>query len=164
MSTSDTPRERATHDLVSVGPKVRASTMETMRRVFGTNNAAAVFAIEVLPMIYRRSLAEIRGRLTASEANLILDVLNGGMLLQTEHPELAGQHVRLNVADAISLTRADEHHGVDGEHIRSALASMTSAQLIALELWAGEFWASESYNDPAFCSAHVALVAGEPAP
>lgn len=164
MSTDNTPRERTTHDLVSVGPKVRASTMEALRRIFGTNNAAAVFAIEVLPMIYRRSLAEIRGRLTASEANLILDALNGSMLLQTEHPELAGQHVRLNVADAISLTRADEHHGVDGEHIRSALASMTSAQLIALELWAGEFWSSEMINDPAFCAAHVALVAGEPAP
>jgi len=161
---TETPRERANARIEPISTRVRDTTITALKAIFPDKSTAASYAIEGLLVQYRRALAEVRGRLTPGEARLILDALNGGMLLQAEHPELAGQHVRLEVADAISLNRADEKHGVDAEHLRATLAGFTSFQLVALELWAGAFWASDLINDEAYLAAHVALLSGAPAP
>jgi hypothetical protein len=144
---------------VSTSPKIRRPTMDALLRFLPNPNAAVTFAAELLAVAYPRALAEIRGRLSEAEAKLILDVMNGTIWIGAEAPGFVGQRVRVEVADGIAISQLDEKWEVDAARLHETLAGMTSFQLVALELWCGEFWAGE-YNDEGFEREHLAKVVG----
>lgn len=163
MATKKTPTtERETGPLsasVSTSPKIRRATMDALLRFLPNPNAAVTFAAELLAIAYPRALAEIRGRFTEPEARLMLDVMNGTMWIGSEAPSLVGQRIAIEVADGCQLNGLDDKWHVDGTKMGATLGGLTSFQLVALELWCGEFWAG-AYNDESFEREHLAKLCG----
>lgn len=99
-------------------------------------NAAAEFWLTALPTLQARTLHEMRGRFTEDELHLILDVMNGVIL----SPQIAGQHVRANVADGIALDRLDKKWEIDGKIMVQKIAELSHFEAACLEVWATGFW------------------------
>ena len=163
MATKKTepPREERL-DPVQTSPKIRRATMDALLRFLPNPNAAATFAVELLALAYPRALVELGGRFTEGEARLILDVMNGTMWIGSEAPGLVGQRIAIEVADGIAINALDAKWSVDGAELRAKLADLTSFQLVALELWAAEFWQGD-YNGPSFEASHLAKIVGRAA-
>jgi hypothetical protein len=163
MATKKPPTpERATeadNGPVSTSPKIRRATMDALLRFLPNPNAAVTFATELLAIAYPRALAEIRGRFTEPEARLMLDAMNGTMWIGSEAPSLVGQRIAVEVADGCQLNGLDDKWRVDWTKLEATLGGLTSFQLVALELWCGEFWAG-AYNDEGFEREHLAKLCG----
>ena len=139
-----------------IGPRLDRHTAEALALAHETLNAGAEYVLEAWPTLISRALGEVRGRFGASEARLILDVLNGTLLTAG----LAGQHLPLAVADGIALDHLDRKWEVDGAALRATVDGLTSYQCAAVEWWAASFWRGE-YSDETFERDHLARVTGD---
>jgi len=141
-------------EIKRVSPRIDANHHQWFADRWGTTNAGAEFVLEAFPHLYQRALAEIRGRLSRPELSMVLDCLNG--TFQT--PGLSGQHVTANVEDSFSLYpgQYQKKWGVDAAALCGKLRALTSFQLAALEIWAGQFWQSPRLNDENFLEEHTA--------
>ena len=141
---------------VSVGPRLEPQTAEWYRTHFTTLNGGVTSVAEAFPVLYRRALAELRGRLTREEARLVLASSLG------LHPvdELRGQCLPLAVRNHVQMSGAAEHEHVDAEKLMATLGSMTSFQAAALEIWAAAFWGAPDVNAAGHLEYALALVCG----
>lgn len=132
--------------MVSTAPKITDEAAEFYRKYFPVSfNASLTFVLDAFPSFYTRTLAEMRGVFSRGELGLILDVLNGhGMLLLSSHhaPALIGQHIALEIHDALCLTpglaetwKIDDIFG-----LMERINRLTIFQKICIEIWASGFW------------------------
>ena len=136
-------------------PVLSPAAADFLARVFGGHRPGAEFLIESAASIYDQTLAEMHGRFSRPELNLILDALNG--LYVT--PCLSGQHLGVNVADHIRLNRAAETFGVpDADDFQARIRSLSAFHAVALEWWAMQFWNGE-YGSADFVAAHLGKLA-----
>lgn len=120
-----------------------------------TPTGGATVVLEAAPTLYRQALAEIRGQFTEAEAKLVLDALNGVHLVGG----LLGQHLALEVHDAVALNALHRKWGVDAEKLDRAIGGLTSFQRAAVEMWGASFWVGD-YQDEEFTRRHIALLVG----
>lgn len=119
-----------------VSPKIDERAAEWFVAHFQTLNQGVTYALESFPAIYRRTLAELRGRFNESELSLILDVVNGLLLT----PQFAGQHLLAEVEDGIMLDGLAEKWQIDGAELILKIESLAVGQIAVLEIWAKAFW------------------------
>ena len=134
--------EKKVKDLVAIAPKIRSESAEFYGRMFPTLNAGATWILEEFPHLYRATLAELRGQFSRGEIGMILDVLNGhGMVLSYGGFGLAGQHIRLSIADSFALYPGSfEAKWECDKTLNDKLAALSRWQLACLEVWAAGFW------------------------
>lgn len=128
----------------SVAPKILDSAAEFYPRVFPSLNAGCTFILDSFPILFRRSMRELRGRFTGSELYLILDVYNGYMMT----PSITGAILHQQCLDAIELDDADAKWDIDESEFLNKLTLLTSFQSACLEIWACGYWASWSVRHP----------------
>jgi hypothetical protein len=152
-----TPRlERAAAERKAVGPRIDPRTITWLASTFPTQNEGAGIVLDGVSVLYRRTLAELRGRLDASQARLVLDALNGAEVSAC----LVGQRLGLAVRDAVDTGELPRKWSVDGRGLLRAVGSLTAFQAASLEWWAAAFWQGP-LDDPGFEPSHVALIAGD---
>lgn len=132
---------------VSIGPKIGKGAADFYKEFFGKINPGATWVLEEFPHLFRITLVEMRGRFTAGELSMILDVLNGNIMLASGAHGLAGQHVLLSVADSFDLYPGMYEDKWDLEKVDflDKLGSLSRFQATCLELWAAGFW--EKYQE-----------------
>jgi len=116
----------------TVSPRISIKTKEFYESRFDSLNSGVTYAIESFPALFRSSLHETKGKFKSNELMFILDVMSSTTL----KPELIGQHLSYNLADAIHF---DQHHtkwGVDADTFYPKVVALTRAQAAAIELWA----------------------------
>jgi hypothetical protein len=134
---------------VAIAPKIRSDAADFYAAHFPSLNAGATFVLESFPILYRATLAEIRGKFSIGELSMILDVLNGhGSLLAFGGSGLAGQYIVPNIEDSFRLDPGiyEEKWSInDPEGFVRRLSALTRVQGLCLEIWAAGFW--EKYMD-----------------
>jgi hypothetical protein len=138
-----------------LGPKIDPRAAEWLASTWASANEGATWVLEAVPGLYRRTLGELRGKLDANQARLVLDALNG---METG-AGLAGQRLGLALRDAVEGGDLPAKWGVDGRQLLRAVNGLTAFQSATIEWWAAQFWQGD-VEDVARQQAHVALIAG----
>jgi hypothetical protein len=122
--------------MIKTAPRISDKSGEYLPTQFSSVNAGLEYLADSWPTLHRRALGEIRGRFTAPELSLIVDVFNATSLT----PALAGQQLAISVADGIALDGLGAKWAIDGPALNAKIAELTSSQASALEIWANGFW------------------------
>lgn len=122
--------------MVKTAPRISDKSSEYIPTQFATINAGLEYLADAWPTLHRRSLAELKGRFSAAELSLIIDVFNATALT----PALAGQQLAISVADGIALDGLDSKWGADAGALNAKIAGLTSFQAAAIEIWANGYW------------------------
>jgi len=147
---------------VQLGPRVSGDIAEILETHYHSKNAGAEFClgmigalaadplvqqfrdpatgiehiVRTLAMLYRRTLADLKGRFDQGELSLMLDVFNATALM----PQIAGQHLLINCVDGMELDRLDKKWKVDRPEFTKKLEALTLLEAACLEFWANGFW------------------------
>jgi hypothetical protein len=121
--------------MIKTAPRISDKSAEYIPTQFATLNAGLEYLVDAWPTLHRRALG-VRGRFSAAELSLIVDVFNATALT----PALAGQQLSISVADGIVLDGLAGKWDVDGGVLNAKIAGLTSFQAAALEIWANGFW------------------------
>jgi hypothetical protein len=129
----------------TVSPRVDETALAVYPELFLNPHFGYTYILEAFPVLYKRTLFEIRRKklFTGNELKLILDVFNGTMLTSF----LAGQHIDASVQDAIYLDRLNEKWEIDGKVLIGKIESMSVFEKCVLEIWANAFWYSKKKHD-----------------
>lgn len=120
-----------------IGPRVSETTEKFLKTNFKSLSGGAEYCLEAMPAVARKFMGlDFKGRLSREELYLIIDVMNGTML----SPQIAGQHIPLNVEDGIALDHLDQKWEVDGPALVEKLKAMSTPELFFLEIWVQGFW------------------------
>jgi hypothetical protein len=145
-------RSKDTRKEVAVSPKIDSATAAFYDENFPSRNAGVACAIEILPPLYRSALAEMRGRFSAGELSMILDVQNGSAAIMVYgQGGLAGQHLPLSLADSFHLypgAYEEKWQIADPQGFLARVAALTRFQVAALEIWAAAFWEKHLDSTP----------------
>ena len=107
--------------------------------------------------MYFRSLVDnLKGKFTKEELCLMIDAVNGLMLT----PQIAGQHMAVNVADAMALDGLDEKWGVEAKEISQKLRELHIFDIACLELWCAKFWRQNGTENEKPLDEYVMQLAG----
>ena len=121
----------------NINARVNEKTETFLTDNFRTKSAGAEYILAAWPAASRKFIGlDMKGKFTAGEIKLMIDVMNGTMLSH----EMAGQHLPLNVTDGIMLDNLDEKFGVDAVKLNRDLAGMSTPELMILEIWIQGFW------------------------
>jgi len=115
-----------------LGPRANERTIEYLDSHFNKRNAGAEYILATWPAAARKFIKlDMKGRFTAGELKLMIDVMNSTTL----SPEMAGQHITLNVASGIALDNLDQKWDVDSKELNGKLSKMSTPELMILEIW-----------------------------
>ena len=104
---------------------------------FDNNSRGTQYCLEAMPVLYKFTLKELKGKFLYDELSLILDVFNNGTTIKPQH---AGQILISRCEDRISLDGLDKKWKVNKNQFLNALRSLTFFQRAALEIWANGYW------------------------
>ena len=123
----------------SLTARVSAETADHYNQNWPNSHQGICYVLEAWPVLYRRTLHELRGVFTRHELMLILDVHRGLILTSG----LAGQHLAAEVQDGIDLEGMAEKWKLPnaGRDLTEKLATLTTGEKIVLEVWATGYWA-----------------------
>lgn len=119
--------------ITAIGTLIDTTAAGFYPATFRNANAGFVYALESFPVLYRRALAEIKGKFTRDELLFILDIGER----RTFIPDMAGQQLAGDITGVKYL---------DGTALNSKIASLASFQRAALEIWANGFWYADKHN------------------
>ncbi|MDI6872116.1 MAG: hypothetical protein QME79_12385 [Bacillota bacterium] len=115
---------------------LRADIEEALAARGGSRSEVVSRDLMRLYDLYRHELAEVN--LTASEAGLIVDVLNGTLITDAGQARLLWAEVE----DGIKLDHLDEKWHVDGPALVEKLRGLRLSQALAIVDAAERFWAA----------------------
>lgn len=147
---------------VQLGPRVSVEIAEVLEKHYHSRNAGAEICIGIignladdtlvqqfrdpatgvehivrtLSMIYKRTMADLKGKFTPAELSLMIDVFNSTALM----PQIAGQHMLINCVDGMELDGLDNKWKVGREAFTAKLQALTLIEAACLEIWANGFW------------------------
>jgi hypothetical protein len=129
--------------IMKLGPRVTDATAAWLESHFSSRGAGAEFLLECFPELYRRALHNLKGRFSAGELSLMVDMLNATWIM----PNLAGQHLLTGASDSMSLDGTDVKWGVDGPALIDKIQGLTLFERACLEIWARAFWEQDSHDN-----------------
>ena len=123
-----------------IAPRISDKAAEFLSKSFRSLNAGAEYVIDSFPVLYTRTLYELKFRLTnkltRGELSLIIDIFNATALTSS----LAGQHIIASVEDGCDLDGLDEKWDIRKIKLTEKLKSLPIFSLACLEIWANGFW------------------------
>ena len=120
-----------------ITPRIADNTVGFLTDNFKNLNAGSEYLLDSVPAVSRVYVGyQLKGTFTENELKLMIDIMNGTML----NPSLAGQHLKSNIEDGISLDHLDTKWEVDGNDLISKLGDMSVPEIFFLEIWIQGFW------------------------
>lgn len=123
---------KANSGITKTAPRISNKSADWHKQTFSSVNAGLEYILDATPQLYRLTLHALKGRFSRGELMLIIDALSGTMLTAG----LAGQHLAIDVSDAIALDHLDTKWSVDGDALKTKIAALTIYEASCLELWA----------------------------
>jgi len=119
--------------MTKVGPKVTASTKETLARLWRTTNAGAQWVLGSFPGLYSRTMRELKGCFSKDELGLMLDAAEHIVF----YPEVAGQFFQFSLMNSMSRpTLEANYEAIDFDELVERIRNLTAYQRAVLEVWA----------------------------
>jgi hypothetical protein len=140
-----------------VTPAIDERAFEFYSSTFSTPNAGVTWALEAFPTLYRSTLDALRGRFARGELLLMLDAMNGLILT----PEIAGQHVALEIHDAIELQGLDEKWRVDAAALRAQLSGLALFERACIEVWVSSCWRDPQASEDTWLAPLIPVPLGD---
>jgi hypothetical protein len=120
-----------------ITPRINEKSEEFFKTNFKSVNSGAEYLLESIPAVARIYAGyQLKGKFTADELKLIIDVMNGTMLTA----QFAGQHLLPNVQDGIALDHLDEKWEIDADKLKEKIKSLSIPDIFFLEIWIQGFW------------------------
>jgi hypothetical protein len=120
-----------------ITPRINKSTEEFLSQNFKNLNAGSEYLLDSIPAVARVYAGyQLKGKFTAGELNLMIDVMNGTMLTT----QFAGQHILPNVQDGIALDNLDQKWAVDPDQVKDKIKKLSVPDIFFLEIWIQGFW------------------------
>lgn len=124
-------------------PRINDLSAEFLPTIFSTLNNGCESIIDSFPNLFRRTLAELKGKFAKNELQLLIDIHNGHFVT----PAFVGQALLAQCEDAINLDRVDRKRQVDRTVLINKIIKLTTYQAAVLEFWATGFWYSDNDID-----------------
>lgn len=121
---------------LNIGPRISDFSRIFLSNNFRTVNAGAEFVIEAFGALFRRTLADLKGRFKRGELYLMLDVMNDTRLTAG----FAGETLQGYVSDGIALDALDQKHDVNADDFFERFKALSPFELSVLEIWSNAFW------------------------
>lgn len=147
---------------VQLGPRVSVEVAEILEKHYNSRNSGAELCLGIvgslandplvqqfrdpatgiehvvrtISMLYKRSLADLKGKFEAGELSLMIDVFNGTALTAG----IAGQHLLISCVDGMELDALDQKWDVNRTAFTRKLQALTLTESACLEIWANGFW------------------------
>ena len=118
------------------------STEQFYARNFRNKTGGAEFVLDAFPVLYKRALADLRGKFSPGEISLMLDAFNSTFV----DPRQLGQHLELCASDSMALERTDEKWGVDPPVFIAKIRGLTFFERACLEIFVRAFWESGEWE------------------
>ena len=117
-----------------IGPRVDDEVYDSYALIpaFKTSNAGVEYAMDMFPLLYRKTLLEIKDMFLYNELKLIIKVV----IKQNLDSRTAGQYLLTSVDTAIQVDNLHEQYSVDSGSLIEKMDKLTSYQKASLELWA----------------------------
>ena len=120
-----------------ITPRINKNTVGFLTDNFKNLNAGSEYLLDAIPSVARVYAGyQLKGVFSADELQLMIDVMNSTML----SPQLAGQHLKVNVEDGIALDHLDKKWEINGNDLISKLGEMSVPEVFFLEIWIQGFW------------------------
>lgn len=136
--------EKKSSKTIAVAPKISDGAAKWYSEIWPSLNAGVTTAIEILPILYRSALAEMKGKFSRGELGMILDVLNGYAGITTMGGwGFVGRGILLEIQDSFRLypgSYESKWEISDGNDFMRRLSELPRFHLAVLEIWAGAFW------------------------
>ena len=129
---------------ITVGPRLSDEAAKWYESNFDTRGGGAEFILEAFPILYKRTLGELRGKFSAGEISLLIDTFNSTMIT----PRLLGQSLELCADDSMRLDRTDEKWSVAPSAFLAKLRALTHFERSCLEIFVRAFWESGEWEKP----------------
>ncbi len=120
----------------ATAPRIAEQSAKFYSEVFPSLNAGMEYVGDAFPLLYKRTLLSLKNIFSRAELCLLIDIFNGTFLT----PNLAGQHLEIQVEDGIKLEGLDEKWEVDSEKLLGKIQSLKFFERVCLEIWAKGFW------------------------
>jgi hypothetical protein len=128
---------------MKLGPRVSDSAAAWLEYNFSSRGAGAEFVLEAFPELYRRALHSLKGRFSAGELSLMVDMLNATWIM----PNLAGQHLEICASDSMALDGTDVKWGVDRAPFLAKIKALSLFERACLEIWCRAFWEQDTHDN-----------------
>ena len=115
----------------------RALSDNPVTPLFADPARAADFMLDTWRVMYRHSLASMKGKFTRGELMLFIDTHNG-LMLSPQH--YASNMLAVGTSDSMALDCTAEKWGVEPGEILLKIGELTKTEALCLELWANGFW------------------------
>jgi hypothetical protein len=122
--------------LKTISPRITDTSEAFFSSNFDNRSAGAEFILAAFPALYARTLHLLKGKFTAGELSLMIDVANGQML----NPAMAGQHILASVTDGCELDSLDEKWQVSQLDLFDKIAAIPLFDRACLEIWSCAYW------------------------
>ncbi len=119
-----------------ISPRIEGQGQEFLSKNFNTLNAGAEYVLDAFPMLYNRTLHEMKGRFTGAELSFLVDAFKETKL----SPQLAGQQLKIYCDDAMMYRKLHEKWKIKGDAFLKKIENTTSFQTACLEIWAKKYW------------------------
>lgn len=127
----------------ATAPRIAEQAAQFYSEVFSSLNAGMEYVGTAFPLLYKRTLLSLKNTFSRAELSLLIDVFNGTFLT----PDLAGQHLEIQVEDGIRLEGLDEKWKVDSETLLGKVRALNMFERACLEIWAKGFWNKDQNMD-----------------
>ena len=119
-----------------ISPRIEGQSQEFLSKNFNTLNAGAEYVLDGFPMLYNRTLHEMKGRFGNGELSFLVEAFKETKL----SPQLAGQQLKIYCDDAMMFRKLNEKWKIKSDVFLKKIEDMTSFQIACLEIWAKKFW------------------------
>jgi len=119
-----------------ISPRIEGQSQEFLSKNFNTLNAGAEYILDGIPMLYNRTLHEIKGQFTDAELSFLVEAFKETKL----SPQLAGQQLKIYCDDAMMFRKLNEKWKIQSDVFLKKIEAAASFQIACLEIWAKKFW------------------------
>ncbi len=125
-----------------IGPRIDNEVYDSYALIpaFKTSNAGVEYAMDMFPLLYRKTLLELKGIFLYNELKLIIKVV----IKQGLDPRTAGQYLLTSLHTAIQVDNLHEQYSVEPDSLTEKVDKLTAYQKACLELWA---WGWQKTDD-----------------
>jgi hypothetical protein len=126
----------------NIGPRIDDEVYDSYKLIpaFKSSNAGVEYAMDVFPLLYKKTLLELKNIFLYNELKLILKVV----IKQNLDLRTAGQYLLTSLSTAIEIDSLHEKYSVDPDSLMEKVDKLTAYQKACLELWA---WGWQKTDD-----------------
>jgi hypothetical protein len=120
-----------------VNPNINTNSANFYSSTFKSRNAGCEYALAAFPILYKKTLFELRGRFDAEELKLMLELFNG----RDVSPDMVGQHLTTGVIETILLDFDSKRLlNLSVDELKAKVEALSAIEAACLEIWATGYW------------------------